>query len=153
MSGDVMDHATDGLLGSATLVLVGIGALVFAARFSQQDAAVARRALETLAAGKPSAQRMIAWDRFRALGVDVGAAVSGLPDERERAQYKRQFIEQFSRAFRQTGGHPRQFIRWRIRERLPGQTVVAADDPARRQTLLLTQSGGWRKQLEAIQWQ
>ena len=142
------------VIGSAAL-LMAIGAIaVFVMRGSGNDVEVCRRVFQGLAEGRPGVHRRIDWERLKALDVDVGAAYAALPNDQERAGYRRAFIERFSAGFRGTGGSSDAFVRWRAQGRADdGRVVVAADYAAKQKTLLLRLSGGWNKKLVGIQWQ
>jgi len=136
-----------------TLVtLVGIASLVLLMRMSRGEVAVGREIFQGLVTGKPSVQKRIDWAHLSAVGVEVGATYTQLPNEQAKAKYRRFFVEYFSKGFRKAGGSPKAFVRWRIQERTPAWVVVAADYPAKQKTLLLTMATSGRK-LQGIQWQ
>ena len=149
-----MERTATPLVGSAVLLMVIGGIGVLAMRSGGNDVEFCRRTFRGLAEGRPGVHRRIEWERLKALGVDVGATYAKLPNEQERMQYRKAFIERFSEGFRRTGGKPEAFVGWRAQGRTDdGRVVVAADYEGKSKTLLLHLSGGWNKKLEAIQWQ
>ena len=142
------------MIGSVILglCLVAVGAAIL---WMRQDAVRAGQAvLSDLANGSPSAQARVDWAHLKAMGVDVGAAYTGLPNDRERARYREAFIEHCSRGFRQSSGAGVEvFVRWRRVAQKDGRIVIAADYPDKQKTLLVGFSGGWFKRVVSLQWQ
>lgn len=141
------------MIGYAMLGLVAIAGVAFVARASRSEVGFCREVLKGLAEGKPSVKGRIAWERLRALDVDVGATYQALPNEEERAKYRQAFVLSFSQGFRQQGGAVKAFQRWRVHERRGTQVVVAADYVSKQKTLLMGIPASGPKKLETIQWQ
>jgi len=142
-----------GWLGSVTIALLAIGALALWPSVRGDEVTFCRRVFRGLATGTSAGHRAIDWPRFTALGVDVGATYTGLPNEQERIKYRKTFLQSFAMAFRHAGGRVGAFVQWRKVGQRDGQVVVAADYPAKQRTLLMACSGGWNKKIRSIQWQ
>jgi hypothetical protein len=136
---------------AAAVVAVVVG-LVWAMRASQGAAAWCQESFEGLTSGERSAQARIDWERLRALGVNVGAAYRGLPNAHAKAQYRREFLEGFAKAFAQGGGRPEAFVDWRVEERTGEEIVVAADYPAKRNTLLISLPASGKRRIAGLAW-
>ena len=134
------------------LLLVAAGGMV-AVHLSRSDVTFCREVLTALAQGRPSVKPRIAWERLQAVGVDVGATYTQLPSDQDRVQYRQTFVQSFSREFQQSGGAVNGFRRWRVKERLKGRVVVAADYVEKGMTLLMTVPASRPKRVESIQWQ
>ncbi len=128
--------------------------LFFYLNVRNQDIIFSRRVFAGLVKGRTSVQKMIDWEDFQAVGLDVGEVYSGLPDEKEKADYKNSFIDKFSLGFRQVGGNFKAFVNWRVYDRQGRLCRVAADYKAKEnKTLLFTLAQGQSKKLVAIQWE
>ena len=149
-----MERKTTPMIGIAVLLMaIGVIAVFVMPRIGNH-VEFSRRVFQGLVEGKPGVDRDIEWQHLKALGVDVGAAYVKLPNDQERLQYRKAFIQQCSEGFRRVGGKPEAFVRWRTQGRTnDGRVVVATDYEAKNKTLLLDVSGGWRKQVVSIQWQ
>lgn len=141
------------VMGSATLILVAIGLVVFVMRARSSDAQWAQRILTGLANGRTSIERHIDWEHLKTLDVEVGATYAKLPSDQDRRRYRQAFIQNFAKGFAQSGARPEAFVNWRIQERGDGDTLVAADYPAKRKTLLVRIARDGGRRLEALQWQ
>ena len=137
-------------MAAGMIAVVAIAAGLWQGRTSDVEAC--RQAFRGLAAGAPSAQGRLDWERLTALGVDVGATYRGLPSDQERRRYREAFVANFSKGFQQTGATAEQFVRWRVEERTPETVTVAADYPAKQQTLRLGVSARGKKRVQAIAW-
>ena len=142
------------MIGSVILglCLLAAGASML---WMRQDAVRAgQAALSDLVNGSPSAQARVDWAHLKAMGVDVGATYTRLPNDRERDRYREAFIEHCSRGFRQSSGAGVEvFVRWRRVAQKDGRIVVAADYPAKQKTLLVGLSGDWFKKVVSLQWE
>ena len=139
-----------GKLMYASVTLVVIGLVAFVMHVMHHDVHRGQRILAGLVRGHASVSRGIAWERLKALDVDVGATYTHLPNDQERRAYERSFISHFAEGFRLAGGNSTAFTNWRVQERTDHQVVIAVDYPIRHKTLLLSLDGTGR--LEAIQW-
>ena len=140
-------------IGYVVMSLVTIGLVVFIVRMSHHEVEFCRRVFAGLVNGDSRVCRLVDWDRFKALETDVGAVYRQLPNDTEKSQYQRTFVEHFSKSFRDTGGQFKSFANWRREDTLDGQVVVAADYPSKHSTLLFrVPASWWKKRLFAIQW-
>ena len=154
MSTNKRPMSTNEYVGIAVIIVVLSLGLFFYLNIKNQDINFSRRAFAGLINGRQAVQEMIDWANFKAVGADAGKTYSALPDDKERADYQKAFIEQFSLGFRQTGGRFKSFINWRIYDKKGEDIIVAADHKDKdNQTILFTVSGYGRKKLEAIQWE
>ena len=129
-----------------------IAPLVFFAYFKNQEVNFSRRAFTGLVQGGVSAQRMIDWPNFKALEADIGKSYLQLPDDKQRALYRKNFIKNFSLGFKQSEAKPDAFTNWRIYDSDSEKVVVAADYPQKKKTLLFTLSKLSGKRLVSMQW-
>ena len=139
------------LVTYATAAAAVAVAVLLVVRTMTDDVTFCRRLLARLAFGDASAAGQIRWDRFQALDLDVGAVYRGLPNDTERRDYRRAFIQQFAQGFRAAGATPESFEGWRIEPEAGGLRWVAVRAPATGQTLRFGVSPGWRKRLQALQ--
>lgn len=139
------------ILEYALLILVLIAGIVFLVRLKNQEIYLCQKVFTGLVKGSHRIEKVIDWQELKALDVDVGVTYSQLPNEKERSGYKKAFIANFSKGFKQAGGRLNLFTHWRIYERDAEKTVVAADYLGHNKTILFSVSKG-RKKLIAIQW-
>ena len=102
------------LMGSLTLIVVGLGVAVFVTRTRQSDAEFAQRLMRDVMTSQSSAQRQIGWERLQALDVPVGSTYLGLASDQERDRYRDTFIRAFAEGFRKTGATADSFVNWRV---------------------------------------
>lgn len=148
-----MEKTQTPVVGLLVLVLLAAAAAMGVMRMSKTDVEFCRKVLNGLVEGRPSVQRWIDWEHLKALEVDVGATYTHLASDAERAQYRRAFVESFSKGFRQANGVLNAFRHWRVHERGDGRIVIAVEYEAKQKTLLLSLPASGKKKLEAIQWQ
>ncbi len=150
-----MDKPTGALLGYGAMVILAVAGLAWAMRaVSHDEAAWCRRVFAGLAAGRLYVQGDVNWERLKALGADVGEDYRALPNERERANFRRAFITRFASSFQGAKGRVQDFTGWRSQGRDDeGRLIVAVDYPAKQQTLLVTVSELGQRRVDALQWQ
>ena len=133
------------------VIIVLIGGVFL--RIKNSDINFSRRVFSDLIKGRYSAEKMIDWPNLKAVGIDVGKTYSGFPDDKEKADYRKAFIDKFSLGFRQTGARFKSFINWRIYDNTKEALIVSADHKDKdNKTILFTVSKYGRKKLKAIQW-
>ncbi len=142
-----------GRYGSILLGLLIVALAVFGWRMMHGEIYFARDVFAKLAKGRQSVEQDIAWEKFSSMEYNVGSAYIRLADEKERTEYRAAFITQFSQGFKVTGASVKNFVRWRIKERGPERTIVAADDRVQGQTMLFVVGTAGRRRLEAMRWQ
>lgn len=91
------------------------------------DTAFAKRAFEALTDGDSAAADMIDWDRFKAVGQDVGVVYRGMTDETEKSQFRTGFLVGFSKSFKGQGADASQLSNWRVLNENTSETVVSAE--------------------------
>lgn len=106
----------------------------------------AQTAFKAMANGDASAEQHIDWDRFQSVGVNVGTQYAALPDETQKAAFRKSFLASFSSSFRATGASADSLSNWRVQSQDASQTIVAADT-LKKTVFLITIShpGGTRK--------
>ena len=148
-----MDAQGMPIAGSIALAFIIAAGAVFVMRDRASELRVCQDVLRGLIDGNPRINRSIAWERLRALGVDVGSAYRQLPNEQERSAYQRAFIALFAQGFRRANGQANGFSRWRVQRRAGERVIVAADYEPHHRTLLLTVPASGPKRIESMQWQ
>lgn len=138
---------------SAVISILVVLAIVVPLRVMHRDVRFCRTVLRDLASGRQSVQSRIQWERLTAMGVNVGATYTALPNNQERTEYRRAFVKGFANGFAKTGARPEAFTNWRAQGREGGRRVVAAEYPAKHKTLLFRISSAWSQRLEAVRWQ
>lgn len=133
------------------LIAAAVGLLIM--RRGAGDVEFCRTVLTGLVNGKPSVAQRLDWEHLNALGLDVGAAYTNLPNDEERKQYRQAFVRSVSSEFKRVGGTAKSFSRWRLHGREAGRVVVAAAFPAKGKTLLMTLPASGTKKVQALQWQ
>ena len=120
----------------------------------ENDVQLARRIFNGLCDGKQTVENLIDWQRFTAIGADIGKSYSQLRTEKDRRDYKKAFFYNFSASFKSAGGMSSQFSNWRIKSQDSVNTVVAADTAGQNKVILFTISRvGSQRKLTAISWE
>lgn len=132
------------------------GVIILLALFfvtGKNEVTLCRNIFKGLIQARQSVQKYIDWENFKALGLDIGATYNKFPNDKEKSDYRREFIKNLSSGFKRQGGRFNAFSGWRIYKRSDEGTVVAADYKAKAKTMLFTLSGsGYPRKLTAIQW-
>ena len=147
------------VVGYGALAVLAVGIGVGAIRAATRDVRVARQTLTRLAAGDATVARSVAWDRLRAMGVDVGGTYAGLPSDWERRQYEQAFVQQFAQGFAKMSGSMDRLSTWRVVSNTKEIVTVAADvrgegtgESAPRTLMMAFATAGGRK-LVRMGWQ
>ena len=141
------------LVGS--LILVGLmvfGAVIFAQR-GKDSVTFCQRVLKELIAGRSAVSANIDWNHLQAVGVNVGAQYTALPNDQERAKYRQTFVSGFAHGFAQAKGNIKDFTHWQIEGQNAHQITVAANYDLKHKVLLMTIPASGKKMLESLQWQ
>ena len=112
-----------------------------------------KRIFYSLCSGNRGAQNWIAWERLKAVGVDVGATYSSIIKEKERVDYRKAFFYNFSMSFRSGGGKTSGFFNWQVIQKDGTNTVVAADTASGKSLLFTLSIVDGKQKLTAIEWQ
>jgi hypothetical protein len=118
-----------------------------AVQFKNQDINFARSVFSGLVHGKSSTQKYIDWEHFTAGGFNIAEAYAKLPDDKEKKNYRNQFIRNFAIGFAQTGGRLNYFTRWSVYSQDGLKVTVAAYNTAHKKTLLFTINKAGKKKL------
>jgi len=133
------------------LIIVLIAGIALFLHLKNQEINLCQSILGSLAQGKPAVEKFIDWENFKALGVDVGATYASLANEKEKADYKKAFIQNFAFGFQKSGGKPALFKHWRIYQRESGKVIVACDYSGYNKMLLFTISKLGKNKLISLQ--
>ncbi len=101
--------------------------------------AFAQRAFGALARGDSAAEADLDWETLQTMTMNAGAAYNMLPNEIEKAGFRRSFIAQFSASFQRSGASADALSNWRLQGQDSARAVIAADSPTGA-TLLVTVS-------------
>lgn len=128
---------------------VVIAAFMLFLHMHNQEVNLCRFVFSGLVKGSYGVQRFIDWENLQVLDVDVGATYTKLPTEKEKLNYKKSFIKNFSVGFKQGGGRLKSLTHWRIYDRDREKTVVAADY---RDKIVLFTVSKYGRRLITLQW-
>lgn len=134
--------------GVVLLAMAAAMFLLFRA-MTRTEASFCRDVLGGLISGSYSSAKYISWEKFKAVGADIGAQYLRFSNEKDKKDYREVFIRNFSEGFRRAGGSFRSFSNWRIDKKDSEKTVVAAD--YRGKIILLTVPK-YEKKVSEIQW-
>lgn len=139
-----------------TLGVIAIIALVIFLIFSflvrKSDTAFCHDVFKGLTQGRLSAvEKYIDWGALKAMGVDVGDTYKKLPNAKEKENYRKAFVANLSKSFKNAGGSPRDFTNWRVYERGSLKTIVVADYNKKGKKMLLTIYGYEKRKITAIE--
>ena len=87
-----------------------------------------------------AAETAIDWETFRAVGKDVGAEYRVLPNDAEKAEFRRMFLVGFSATTPNLKANPNLVTGWRLKSENSSETIVAADMKHKDAVLLITVS-------------
>ena len=87
------------------------------------DTSFARATFISLAKGDTAVQNQID------MGTNVGAEYNLIPTEKEKQQFRLNFITEFASSFRQSGGSVDNFTNWKVTFSDSTRTEVTADSP------------------------
>lgn len=138
------------------LYILIFGVILLLASFlfvKKDDVGLSREIFNNLLAGNQFVHKSIDWEHFQAFGFDIGRVYRALPDNKEKADYRKEFIKNLSSNFRKLGGNAGLFTDWRVYIRKGKDTIVAAYYKNKDKTILLILSGYGRKKLTSIQWE
>ena len=132
--------------GSATGNASGANSNAAATTPAKTDVAFAKDAVEGLLNGDLSAEGALDWQNLKVLGADTGATYRGLPDDADREEARKDFIEEFSKQFKSTGAKTSGLRNWREQAR-SGETAIIAVDIESGETMrvFITHKDGQQK--------
>jgi hypothetical protein len=135
------------------LPLAIIAGVMFLLKEKDPDINFCRKVFNGLVSNSYPAERFIDWKNLKVIDVDVGANYSGLPNEKQRTEYRKSFFAGFSLGFKQLKGSREAFTNWRIHKKDSDKVVVAADYPLYNKTILFGISKSPKPLLISIQWE
>lgn len=94
---------------------------------AKDDVAFAKDAVEGLLEGDASVADAFDWENLKVPGADAGEAYKDLPDEENRVEFQRGFIEKFSESFKASGASVNDLTNWREQSKEGETTIVAVD--------------------------
>ena len=120
---------------------------------TSQEVDFCRRIFKGFVKGNVTIEKQIDWEHLQAVGTDVGKEYRLFRLEKDRVDYKNNFILAFAQAFRLSGGSFNSFVKWRVIDRKPEVITVAADYPLKDKTLLFDISAsGKERKLLGLRW-
>jgi len=138
-----------------SLILVAVSLMLLSGCAQMEnDVQLTRRIFNDLCAGRQGVENLIDWQTLKAIDIDVGLTYSQLRNEKEKKDYRKSFIYNFSKSFKAAGGRTSNFFNWRIKTQDATGTIVAADTGGQGKVILftITKMSGQRK-LTAINWE
>ena len=97
----------------AGLLLV-IGFLNLFGCAAEDDVSFARKVMAQLVAGRYSVRGSIDWASLRVMDKDISAEYRSLPNEQEKLDYQRAFIDNFKKGFQTQRATLNSFKNWRL---------------------------------------
>jgi hypothetical protein len=140
------------ILEFSVLAAVIFAFVLFIFQIRTGDINLCRAIFSDLTNGRYGVQKYVDWENLKGLTIDAGATYSSFSTEKEKAGYKKAFIQGFSWGFKKIGGKSQLFVNWRVYNKGDNQVIIAADYRGTNKTLLLTLSGAGRKKLTSLQW-
>lgn len=137
------------------LAVIGIIALavflISSFGIRKDDITFCRWVFKSLTSGKLSVEKYIDWEKLKAMGVDVGATYTKLPNAREKKDYRKSFIRNLSKGFIKSGGKAEAFTNWRVSQKEGLKAIILAD--YKNGTIAFTIYGYEKRQIIAIAWE
>ncbi len=139
---------------SLILMVISLMLLSGCTQKMENDVQLARRIFNDMCAGRQGVENLIDWQTLVAIDVKVGDSYSQLRTEKDKKDFKKAFLYNFSNSFKSAGGRSSQFFNWRIKAQDAASTVVAADTAGQGKVILFTiaRINGQRR-LTAIKWE
>lgn len=94
---------------------------------AKADVVFAREAVEGLLGGDASVAGAFDWENLKVPGANVGESYVELPDDENREEFRKGFIEKFSESFKRSGASVGDLKNWREAGREDERTAVAVD--------------------------
>ncbi|HZG50496.1 MAG TPA: hypothetical protein VEZ40_00045 [Pyrinomonadaceae bacterium] len=98
-----------------------------ATRPAKADVVFAREAVEGLLGGDAAVADAFDWENLIVPGADAGEAYAEMPDDENREEFRKGFIEKFSESFKQSGASVSDLKNWREQSKEGEQTTIAVD--------------------------
>ena len=113
--------------GNANTTAGANGNNAAATKPAKDDVAFAKDAVEGLLNGDASVAGAFDWENLKVPGADTGAAYQDLPDDENRVEFQKGFIEKFSESFKASGASVDDLTNWREQSKEGETTIVAVD--------------------------
>ena len=102
------------LKGAMISLLLAVGFLNLFGCAAEDDVSFASKVMARLVAGRYSVRGLIDWASLKAMDKDVGAEYNSLPNDQEKVDYQRAFIDNFKKGFQDQHATFNSFNHWRL---------------------------------------
>jgi hypothetical protein len=92
----------------------------------KSDVGFAKTLLFSMVNGS-AAESAIDWEAFQTDEQDIGAVYRALPNDAEKASFRKSFLIGFSKSTPNIKANPGGISNWRVKSETPSETIVAAD--------------------------
>jgi hypothetical protein len=141
------------LLVFILIVFLIVISIIFIFSSGKSEVRLCQQVFLGLLTGRQSVENFLDWENIKVIGLNVGKLYSSLPDEKQKADYRKAFFKSLSVSFKKAGGRPELYTNWRIKGKNGSETIVAADYIDKAKTLLFTLVQNGRKKITLIQWE
>ena len=127
------------LKGAILGLILTVGFLNLFGCAAKDDVSFARNVMAGLVAGRYSVRGSIDWASLKVMDKDVSAEYNKLPNDQEKTDYQRSFIDNFKKGFRSQHATFKSFNQWRLfSDKDPNIKVVAAGCPDKTKVFLFS---------------
>ena len=102
------------LKGVVVFLIVALGLLNVWGCGATDDVSFARKVMARLVAGRYSVRGSIDWASLKVMDRDVSVEYNNLPNEQEKVDYQRAFIDNFKKGFQEQHATFNSFNHWRL---------------------------------------
>lgn len=149
-----MDKDKIGGLGYIFIAIAIIAGLIFfLSQIFKSDVSLVKEIFAGLVEARQPVRKLIDWEHLNALEVNVGEVYLKVRSQKEKLDFQKVFINNFSEGFKRMGGRLDAFTNWRLYDKDNEKVVVAADYPHYNKTILFTISKYGLSRLIGIQWE
>ncbi len=110
----------------------------------------ARSAFISLSHGDPGADVGIDFETLNAGGENIGAVYTMMTSEAQKADFRKGFVANYAKSFRQTGASIESLTNWRIESEDSNQVNIAADIPGGHTALVTVSKRGGNQRLSGF---
>lgn len=96
-------------------------------------------------------EALIDWETFQGFSKDVGAAYRALPNDAEKAEFRKSFLIGFCASTPNLKANPESLTDWRVNSASPSETIVATDRPAGDVMLITVSKRDGKQKLSSLQ--
>lgn len=115
------------------------------------DVDFAKTNFTALTEGDTSAQTSLDWDNFKSSGINIGEIYAKMPDETQKAAFRKSFIESFSKSFKDSGARASDVSNWRIETEAPTQTIVLGTSTSGKTIAITVNKNGAQQKISAME--